>query len=435
MTHTKKNITFETAKIPKDYTETFVSTDLETITIEGKEYCKFLIENKAYYVSKNFVDQNKKNLLEEFNSKCISVNLKKNAISNNEVCPEGKLIITKENINKFKQNLIDKLSEENEDLIQYVTPVDGTEDYNIYNEKKNFYELLSKYLKRTISKHPIEWDFNKIKQDKVCETRGKAPIDENKCCDIAADLRTADSKLFGENSFYFLCPPYFYNKMDELGLFEFNPYEKDSVSVPFPMKNNPGFIPDGYFSFTQNFNVYVNENYSHEGVDLAVGAENCGLIGIKSGISGEVIIEGDKGNYSYGCFIVIQANEKYEGKYRYYLLGHLDRTKRHKHEGDIVFPNDIVGYIGNTGHCKSGGIDMNGDYDSPEERKAREDGRGAHLHLQLYLTEQSYKDFIDDMEFNKLKNAKGKNDGIACINKNIVNPFDYSEPYEKDTKR
>lgn len=104
--------------------------------IEGKEYCKFLIENKAYYVSKNFVDQNKKNLLEEFNSKCISVNLKKNAISNNEVCPEGKLIITKENINKFKQNLIDKLSEENEDLIQYVTPVDGTEDYNIYIMKR-----------------------------------------------------------------------------------------------------------------------------------------------------------------------------------------------------------------------------------------------------------------------------------------------------------
>ena len=38
-----KNITFETAKIPKDFYETFVSTDLETITIEGKEYCKFLI--------------------------------------------------------------------------------------------------------------------------------------------------------------------------------------------------------------------------------------------------------------------------------------------------------------------------------------------------------------------------------------------------------
>lgn len=431
----KKNITFETAKIPKDFSETFVSTDLETITIEGKEYCKFLIENKAYYVSKNFVDQNKKNLLEEFNSKCISVNLKKNAISNNEVCPEGKLIITKENINKFKQNLIDKLSEENEDLIQYVTPVDGTEDYNIYNEKKNFYELLSKYLKRTISKHPLEWDFAKIKEDRVCESRGKPPVNEKECCDIAAGLKTADPKIFGTNSFYFVCAPYFYNKMDELGLFEFNPYEKDSVSVPFPMKNNPGFIPDGYFSFTQNFNVYVNENYSHEGVDLAVGAENCGLIGIKSGISGEVIIEGDKGNYSYGCFIVIQANEKYEGKYRYYLLGHLDRTKRHKHEGDIVFPNDIVGYIGNTGHCKSGGIDMNGDYDSPEERKAREDGRGAHLHLQLYLTDKDPKTFIKDMEFEKKKNEKTKDSKIQCADRNIVNPFDYTEKYEKDTKK
>jgi hypothetical protein len=78
---------------------------------------------------------------------------------------------------------------------------------------------------------------------------------------------------------------------------------------------------------------------------------------------------------------------------------------------------------------------MNGDYDSSEERKAREDGKGAHLHLQLYLTEQSHKNFIDDMKFNKLKNAKGKDYGIRYKNVGIVNPFDYSEPYEKDTKR
>ena len=38
------------------------------------------------------------------------------------------------------------------------------------------------------------------------------------------------------------------------------------------------------------------------------------------------------------------------------------------HEGDIVFPNDIVGYIGNTGHCKSGGIDMNGDIHQKKEK-------------------------------------------------------------------
>ena len=381
----KKNITFETAKIPKDYTETFVSTDLETITIEGKEYCKFLIENKAYYVSKNFVDQNKKNLLEEFNSKC-------------------------------------------EDLIQYVTPVDGTEDYNIYNEKKNFYELLSKYLKRTISKHPLEWDFAKIKEDRVCESRGKPPVNEKECCDIAAGLKTADPKIFGTNSFYFVCAPYFYNKMDGLGLLEFNPYEKYNVVVPFPMKNNPGFMPEGTTkeSFTQNFNAFVNDNYSHEGVDIAVLKAK-----IISGIYGKVIVEGDRGNYSYGCFIVIQADKLYEDKNRYFLLGHLDRDREHKKENDYVSPDEIVGYVGNTGHCVSGGHNIEGN----ENLELRADGRGAHLHLQMFLTDADFNDFIEDMNFNELKNEENKSDKFACSNKNIVNPFDYKETYEKDTKK
>ena len=239
-----------------------------------------------------------------------------------------------------------------------------------------------------------------------------------------------------ENLFAFYNPICFLDKLDKAGLFEFNPYEKyNKRPTSFKMKNNPGFIPDGYFSYTQDFNEYVNDRYSHEGVDLAVGAENCGLIGIKSGISGIVIVEGDKGNCSYGCFIIIQANTNYENKYRYYLLGHLDRTKEHKHEKDLVFSNDIVGYIGNTGHCKSGGINMKGDNESPEAKKARADGRGAHLHLQMFLTDKDPKTFIKDMDFIKLKNAKGENDGIAYINKNIVNPFDYSEIYVLDTKQ
>ena len=387
----KKNITFETAKIPKDFYETFVSTDLETITIEGKEYCKFLIENKAYYVSKNFVDQNKKNLLEEFNSKCISVNLKKNAISNNEVCPEGKLIITKENINKFKQNLIDKLSEENEDLIQYVTPVDGTEDYNIYNENKNFYELLSKYLKRTISKHPIEWDFNKIKQDKVCETRGKAPIDENKCCDIAADLRTADSKLFGENSFYFLCPPYFYNKMDELGLLEFNPYEGMSFTYEWGYLNqnkkkenrtqivesNPGFVPgkysgDKFIPCTPNGlfrERYPSKNttnpYPHEGVDFdaAWGTD------VFATIHGQVIYIGDQEDNHYGKHILIRSEDGF-----IFLLGHLSKVEVSLYQN--VAPKTIVAKVGNSGNCWTGGHKV-----TPSERDAK---LGAHLHLSVY---------------------------------------------------
>lgn len=423
-----KNITYETAKIPKDYTETFVSTDLETTTIEGKEYCKFIIENKVYYVSKNFVDQNKKNLLEEFNSKCISVNLKKNAISTNEICPEDKLVLDMKNINEFKQNLIDKLSKENDYLMQYVMPADGSEDYNIYNESKYFYELLSHYLKRTISKHPLEWDFAKIKEDRVCESRGKPPVNEKECCDIAAGLKTADPKIFGKNSFYFVCAPYFYNKMDGLGLLEFNPYEKYNVVVPFPMKNNPGFMPEGTTkeSFTQNFNAFVNDNYSHEGVDIAVLKAK-----IISGIYGKVIVEGDRGNYSYGCFIVIQADKLYEDKNRYFLLGHLDRDREHKKENDYVSPGEIVGYVGNTGHCVSGDSNIEGN----ENLELRAEGRGAHLHLQMFLTNADFKKFINDMNFNGLKNKQSKTPQFVCRNSNIVNPFDYKETYEKDTKK
>ena len=387
----KKNITFETAKIPKDYTETFVSTDLETITIEGKEYCKFLIENKAYYVSKNFVDQNKKNLLEEFNSKCISVNLKKNAISNNEVCPEGKLIITKENINKFKQNLIDKLSEENEDLIQYVTPVDGTEDYNIYNEKKNFYD-------------PIEWDFNKIKQDKVCETRGKAPIDENKCCDIAAGLKTADPKIFGKNSFYFVCAPYFYNKMDELGLFEFNPYEKNTDNLPTCIepithcsgKDNPGFAPISYTTTNYKYNgIYYARitghfndwygSYYHEGVDFE------GSVGtpIHSFICGKVVMMKNQKNKHYGLSVLIQKNEKEDGKNVYYLLGHLSEYASDLKIGSIVYPGKVIGTVGNSGNCYTD------DHKITSEERA--EGKGSHLHLSFYKTEKPIsKLFVND---------------------------------------
>ena len=76
-----------------------------------------------------------------------------------------------------------------------------------------------------MSLHPLEWDFEKIRNDKVCETRGKAPVNEHACCDIFADLRKADEKTFKTNSFYFACAPYFYNKMEALGLLFRNPYE------------------------------------------------------------------------------------------------------------------------------------------------------------------------------------------------------------------
>ena len=425
----KKNITFETAKIPKDFSETFVSTDLETITIEGKEYCKFLIENKAYYVSKNFVDQNKKNLLEEFNSKCISVNLKKNAISTNEICPEDKLVLDKKNINEFKQNLIDKLSEENDYLMQYVMPADGSEDYNIYNESKYFYELLSQYLKRIISKHPLEWDFAKIKEDRVCESRGKPPVNEKECCDIAAGLKTADPKIFGTNSFYFVCAPYFYNKMDELGLFEFNPYEKNTDNLPTCVepithcsgKDNPGFAPISYTTTNYKYNgIYYARitghfndwygSYYHEGVDFE------GSVGtpIHSFICGKVVMMKNQKNKHYGLSVLIQKNEKEDGKNVYYLLGHLSEYASdlkigsivypknvyyllgHLSEyasdlkiGSIVYPGKVIGTVGNSGNCYTDNHKI-----TSEERA---EGKGSHLHLSFYKTEKPIsKLFVND---------------------------------------
>ena len=228
--------------------------------------------------------------------------------------------------------------------------------------------------------------------------------------------------------YLFFHPAVFIEKLEKCNLFEFNPYEKYNVTVPFLMKNNPGFMPKGTeaSSFTQEFNADVNASYSHEGVDIAVPKA-----AIISGISGKVIVEGDKGNYSYGCFIVIKANEPYEDKNRYYLLGHLDRNKEHKKENDDVSPDEIVGYVGNTGHCKSKGKNIEGE----ENLDLREAGRGAHLHLQMFLSAKNINTFIKDMDFQRLKNVKEKGYGIQYKDVNIVNPFDYSETYEKDTKK
>jgi len=228
-----------------------------------------------------------------------------------------------------------------------------------------------------------------------------------------------------------LCFAYHLNKA---GVFEFNPYEKyGKAPTEFEMKNNPGFIPTDNFTYSQSFNHYHSPSYSHEGVDLAIERSKCGKVPIMSGISGRVIFEGDKGNYSYGCFIIIQADEKYNGKYRYYLLAHLDRDAYHKHEGETVTPDETVGYVGNTGHCTTaqvnGGMtDMEGEHNA-EYRPA---GYGAHLHLQLYLTSEESNDLKEHLSLEKRKNDDF---AIRYMGVGIVNPFNYEETYILDGKK
>ena len=123
---------YEPAATEAVYSKIFLPSDLKKTYIGFRRYYKFKIKDKICYVNRKIIDKNKENPLEEFGKKGLTINLKTNPISKKSICPEDKLVLDKKNINEFKQNLIDKLSEENEDLIQYVTPVDGTEDYNIY---------------------------------------------------------------------------------------------------------------------------------------------------------------------------------------------------------------------------------------------------------------------------------------------------------------
>ena len=53
----------------------------------------------------------------------------------------------------------------------------------------------------------------------------------------------------------------------------------------------------------------------------------------------------------------------------------------------------------------------------------------------MFLTDSSPEDFLNIMEFEKKKNEKTKDSKIQCADRNIVNPFDYTEKYEKDTKK
>ena len=205
-------------------------------------------------------------------------------------------------------------------------------------------------------------------------------------------------------------------------MLEFNPYEKHGVKPPFEMKNNPGFMPLGINSnsFSQLFYNWTG-TYYHEGVDIVVPWEDCrnGTAKIESGIQGTVIKEGNKENTSYGRFIIIQATEKYNGYFRYYLLAHLSEKTDHLHEADSVSPGTIVAYVGNTGNCWTG--------DHPVSSDERKNGQGAHLHLQLYLSTEDEKGFLKTSTFLDHSYDTKK---IDITNKGIVNSFDYTDSYD-----
>ena len=244
---------------------------------------------------------------------------------------------------------------------------------------------------------------------------------------------------------YYFNPKGFLNHLDKVaGVPEFNPYEGKLMTInnymdpktgrnlgqkTFEAKMNPGFSPyigdgktiyEGYANCSQWFNENSNPNteYRHEGVDLVVDYKDCDNIAIKSFIYGSVIAAGDQGNYSYGNYLIIKADEQFDKKNKYYLLGHLSLKHEKLSVGSFVAPNMIVGYTGNTGHCFGQEFDMQGSTNSDK----RALGYGAHLHLQMYLSPDDAKTFLSSILLSNGKIVIKRNEETF-----IVNPFDYNE--------
>ena len=84
-----------------------------------------------------------------------------------------------------------------------------------------------------------------------------------------------------------------------------------------------------------------------------------------------------------------------------------------------------VGYVGNTGHCFGQGYDVQGE----NNKDKRVLGYGAHLHLQMYLSE--------DLNFTKFIQNHGlitstEEQSIPLNNMEIVNAFNYMETYKNE---
>ena len=265
---------------------------------------------------------------------------------------------------------------------------------------------------------------------------------------------------FSNNQMTFVHPLYFYNHLKTAGMLEFNPYAGKSITTTYdyfepiegknigkltvPCKSNPCFAPfvgvSKYGGYCDCFTQWFNERpvigaddrqlpsqssngknrraYRHEGIDMyaPVGKP------IKAFGPGIIIhSEGDQGNKEYGKYIIAKMDEKFNDKTIYVLLGHLTKSKSFFNKSQRFTAGETVAYVGNTGNCKTG----NDNHLVSDQERA--DGKGAHLHLQLFISDyDNSKDFIKYI-FGTEKPAVDS--PIIIREKNIYNPFDYSEGY------
>ena len=228
---------------------------------------------------------------------------------------------------------------------------------------------------------------------------------------------------------------YFAYHLDRAEVFEFNPYEKYTFSYGWKylkqdgatmvsreqeVLSNPGFAPfvgnrkgningyappNGLFREAYPSSKSKSGKYAHEGVDFECNYGDP----IHSLIYGTVIdVQQDQNDNHYGMSLVILSDD---GKH--YLLGHL--SKRCVARGARVYPEMKVAEVGNSGKCFTG--------NPPHVITAteRKDGKGKHLHLSVYNTED-----YDTIWNNDKKVLNFKTNGFLC------NPFNHTQNYYKD---
>ena len=281
----------------------------------------------------------------------------------------------------------------------------GEESNSVYSR------IYNGYLRRIICKHPIEWDNSENQlTNKAAKYIFERGFDESKDCDIYSELKETQSIGNRENLFYFMSPFYFYNKMIELGLMEYNPYEgmtykevygeTEQTELPkikgenfteppyFKIVDTPGFAPvydenhpnkgpniNGYAPVTgffnedyleverENGNTYREDRYTvfnHGGVDFR------GRIGIeiKSLIYGTVLAYGKDESYGRAIYV---CNRERTGVY---LLAHLKDFNDVVLNKEEICPGDVVGWVGDSGSADTSG-NVDGRYP-------------AHLHVSYF---------------------------------------------------
>ena len=190
--------------------------------------------------------------------------------------------------------------------------------------------------------------------------------------------------------------------------------------------DNPGFAPyvgkektnsiQGY-ALVNGFFVKQNSPDHHAGVDF-FGCRK-GNTPIKSLVSGTVAAWHEFNDTrdsseesllkSFGNWVLIRDGKDLT---KYYILAHMSTEKVVKYSNDMaVYPGLVIGYVGNTGHCKSNGCNIEG----TENMKMRKEGAGTHLHVQVFHSGKVGSHYSPTDVFN--------------VNSDSVNPFHITERY------